>query len=303
MRDDRPSSTATLIAAATVYLARDPHLSDLVPAGAADLCARCLESCSPGRLKAVLALSSKPWRWVSRLAERALVPGLLLHFMLRKRWIEDSVRTSLDHGCEQVIVIAAGFDSLAQRLCVPYPRARFIEIDHPATQRFKRRAIEHEQLPSNLELIAADLARDSLQKALSDSKLFRSDVHATFIIEGLLMYLPDDVVADLFRALTHAHSASMRVIFTVMEPTPDGRSAFHDATPLVRWLLSVWSEPFRSFLRRDEAARFLGGLGFELADVAASETLRARYLEPSGRQHLPLARGEMIVVAERAGCR
>ena len=43
MRADRPSSTATLIAAATVLLARDPKLGHLVPAGAAEICARCLK--------------------------------------------------------------------------------------------------------------------------------------------------------------------------------------------------------------------------------------------------------------------
>ena len=39
--------------------------------------------------------------------------------------------------------------------------------------------------------------------------------------------------------------------------------------------------------------------GLKLRDLADSETLRARYLAPSGRQHLPLARGETVVLAER----
>src|SRR6476646_7930242 len=114
MREDRPSSTAALIAAATVFLARDARVSDLVPAGAAEWCARCLEALS--RLRAVQGLSHPALRWAARLSERATVPGLLLHFMLRKRWIEEAVRASLDEGYEQVVIIGAGFDTLALRL-------------------------------------------------------------------------------------------------------------------------------------------------------------------------------------------
>src|SRR5258706_13933 len=114
VREDLPSSTAILIAAATVFLARDARVSDLVPSGAAEWCARCLEVL-PG-LKAVETLSRPGLRWAARLAERATVPGLLLHFMLRKRWIEEVVRSALAEGYEQVVVMGAGFDTLALRL-------------------------------------------------------------------------------------------------------------------------------------------------------------------------------------------
>jgi O-methyltransferase involved in polyketide biosynthesis len=140
MREDRPSSTAALIAAATVFLARDARVSDLVPSGAAEWCARCLEALST--LKTVETLSHPALRWAARLAERATVPGLLLHFMLRKRWIEEAVRSALAEGCEQVVVMGAGFDTLALRLSREFPRASFIEIDHPATQASKRRAAQ-----------------------------------------------------------------------------------------------------------------------------------------------------------------
>lgn len=303
MRNDRPSSTATLIAAATVFLAGDARVSDLVPAGAADWCARCLESVSPLRLKVVLGVSRPAWRWAPRLAERATVPGLLLHFMLRKRWIEEAVRASLAEGCEQVVVLGAGFDTLAIRLCADFPRARFIEIDHPATQKCKRLAVERGGSAGNLHFIAADLARDRLQDALSAGTAFRPEARSTFVIEGLFMYLTDDEVAALFVALSELQRAPGRVVFSVMEPTRGGQAAFHNATLLVRWLLSHWSEPFTSSLRCDYAARFLERFDFSLGDLATTATLRARYLAPSSREHFALAQGEMIVVADNAAAR
>jgi len=295
VREDLPSSTAILIAAATVFLARDARVSDLVPSGAAEWCARCLEVL-PG-LKAVETLSRPGLRWAARLAERATVPGLLLHFMLRKRWIEEVVRSALAEGCEQVVVMGAGFDTLALRLSREFPRASFIEIDHPATQASKRRATERRGAPGNLHFIATDLSRVRLQDALSGGA-YRPDGRSAFVIEGLLMYLTDAEVGGVFTALRGLQRAGGRVVFTVMEPASDGRSAFHNATPLVRHLLSRWSEPFKSALPRDDAARFLARFGFRLRALAAAETLRETYLAPSGRESLTLARGEMIVLAD-----
>ena len=287
MRADRPSTTARLIAAATVFLSRDPRYRDLVPPGAAELCARFVS---------VEAVSRAPLSWAVWLAERATIPGLMLHFMLRKRFIEDTVRASLAAGCEQVVVVGAGFDTLAARLAAEFPQARFIEIDHPATQAAKRVAIDERR---NLELIAANLAEERLQDALAGGA-YRRDAPSVFVIEGLLMYLTDAQIAVLFAAIAELQRAPGTLVFTVMEPASDGHPRFHNATPLVTRLLSLWSEPFRSAMRREKAARLPEQFpGLRLRDLADSETLRARYLAPSGRQDLPLAKGEMVLVAER----
>jgi len=286
VRADRPSTTARLIAAATVFLSRDPRYRDLVPPGAAELCARFVS---------VEGVSRAPLSWAVWLAERATIPGLMLHFMLRKRFIEDSVRASLAAGCEQVVVVGAGFDTLAARLAAEFPQARFIEIDHPATQAAKRLAIDAR---GNLDFIAANLVEEGLQDALAGA--YRRDAPSVFVIEGLLMYLTDAQIAALFAAIAELQRAPGTLVFTVMEPASDGRPRFHNATALVTRLLSLWSEPFRSAMRREAAARLAEQFpGLRLRDLADSEALRSRYLAPSGRQALPLAEGEMVLVAER----
>ena len=300
MREDRPSSTATLIAAATVFLDRDARVADLVPSGAPEWCRRCLEATAPWKAKLVQLISLPALRWAPRLAERATVPGLMLHFMVRKRWIEAAVRARLADGVTQVVVIGAGFDTLALRLCAELPHARFIEIDHPATQARKRLAVERAGKPANLEFVAADLARTRLADALASCPAFRPDAPSTFIVEGLLMYLTAEEIAGVFAAIDECVRAPASMVFTVMEPAPDGRSAFHNATPLVTRLLAHWSEPFKSSLARADAATFLERFGMRLVDLATSDTLREIYLAPSGRERLALAEGEMAVVAQRA---
>jgi len=268
LRADRPSSTARLIAAATVFLARDRRYAHLVPKGAAEICARCL---SPHWLAATRL------RWLPRLAERATIPGLMLHFMLRKRWIEDAVRGALGRGCRQVVILGAGFDTLAARLAPQFPTVQFIEIDHPATQAPKRAAVERR----NLEFAAADLAHLPLAQALGASR-YRPGEPSVFVLEGLLMYLTAEQVGALFAAIGD------EAVFTVMEPRRDGRLAFHNATWVERALLALWKEPFRWAVPRERLPQFLAGWQVrEVADLALQHP------------ELELARGEILVHATR----
>jgi methyltransferase (TIGR00027 family) len=293
VRADRPSSTALLIAAATVFIARDPRLAHLVPAGAAELCARCLEAASPRHL-ALVGLASRPGlRWAARLAERATIPGLLAHFMLRKRWIEQMSRAALAEGIGQLVVVGAGFDTLAARLAPEFPRVKFIELDHPATQRAKRAAFDFAE---NLSFVSADLAATGLESILLKNS-FEIKEPSFFVIEGLLMYLADAQIAELFEALGRLQPAGGRVVFTQMEPAPDGRSRFHNATPLVTGLLALWREPFKSALPRARAQSLLEKFSYELLNTAGTWELR-KFLDPEMKK-LTLAEGEVIYLAQR----
>ena len=297
MRVEQPSVTAALIAAATIYVARDPRLGHLVPDGAAAWSARCLRAVSARRLAVTAALAHPVLRWMPALAERATVPGLLLHFVLRKRWIEDAVRDRLVAGCAQVIAVGAGFDTLAVRLAATFPHVTFFEIDHPATQAAKRLALSGGAAPSNVHLVPADLGHVDLADALARTPVFRRHVPSVFVIEGILMYLDADRVDAVFAALRTLQEGSGVVIFTVMERAGDGAARFHNATPLVRRLLAAWNEPFRSTLPRAAIAPFVARSGLVLRALADTDALRARYLPGDAARRL--ARGELVVVAER----
>jgi methyltransferase (TIGR00027 family) len=281
VRADRPSSTATLIAAATVLLARDSKLGHLVPPGAAEICAPCVT----GFWSVMIRMP-----WLVWAAERATIPGLLLHFILRKRWIEDAVRGALGRGCRQVVVLGAGFDTLAARLAPEFPAVHFLEIDHPATQAVKRAALERQNLPHLPSFVAADLARTSLGEALAASPYDRNSP-SVFVVEGLLMYLTTEEVGTLFSAIGELQPHGSELVFTVMEPRPDGGVAFHNATWVERVLLALWKEPFKSAVSREVLPGALAGWGLRLREVA---DLAAAHRD------LVLARGEIIVHAARS---
>jgi methyltransferase (TIGR00027 family) len=300
MREDRPSSTATLIAAATVFLDGDPQARGLVPAGAAALCRRFISS-SPMPTRAVTgALCHPALRWLARLAERSTVPGLMLHFMLRKRMIESAVTEAIFRGASQVVMLGAGFDTLALRLHRSHPAVTFIEIDHPATQRLKREAVEADQAGGrNLVFQPADLSRQALDEALACVTAYRRGANSVFVIEGVLMYLTRTEVSTLFRLFGAQGGDAIRVVFTVMEPLAGGRIDFHNATPLVKRLLRLWREPFKSGIAMAELPAFLQQSGFAPNIVADADTLRDRYLADFAGNPPVTARGELVCIADK----
>src|SRR5215468_7749967 len=159
MKPHRYSATAYLIARAMVFVSRDAELGHLVPMQAAEISRWIVEACSRhGRL----LLSAMDWPWFRRvvhLVEQATIPGLFLHYALRKLAIEEVVRASLAEGFTQVVVLAAGFDTLALRLQAEFPSVRFIEMDHPATQAVKEKVLrEHDLVGPNLSLAPVELA-------------------------------------------------------------------------------------------------------------------------------------------------
>ena len=252
-------------------------------AHASPLIAACVKfMCRPG------------WRWLPRLAQHLAGPGLPLHFIVRKCFIEDNVRAALAEGTTQVVVLGAGFDTLAWRLHAVHPAVSFFELDHPATQHIKREALG--RCDANLRFVPADFTRQTLQQVLAQCPGFRRDLSTIFVIEGVLMYLTAADVDALFAALPR--STRQRVIFSVMETLPDGRSGFHNATFLTDRVLRLWREPFRSSFPRSAIQPFLARHGYALTTVADEAFLRARCLPEPLRHATALARGELVCVAD-----
>jgi O-methyltransferase involved in polyketide biosynthesis len=81
-------------------------------------------------------------RALLRAGEQLVLPGIIAHYLSRKRWLEARVSAAFFAGFEQVVVLGAGFDTLACRLHSAHPTVRFFELDHPATQQPKAAALK-----------------------------------------------------------------------------------------------------------------------------------------------------------------
>lgn len=106
----------------------------------------------------------------------------------RTRFFDEVVTAALDDGIRQVVIVGAGYDSRTWRL--GRPEVRFFEVDHPATQRDKRRRAPPSDGPTYVPL---DLVSDRLETGLPSAG-FDPSTPAVFVLEGLIMYLPEHTV-------------------------------------------------------------------------------------------------------------
>ena len=272
------SSTASLIAKGLVFLSRDPQFSTLVPPPAAEASTWFVPS---GRL---LRLMNRRWfRWAVHATERVTLPGILPHYALRKQYLERVARNALQEGFRQVVVLGAGFDTLALRLHPEFPQVRFLEVDHPATQRDKRRALEMRGLPQpNLRFLAVDFMRQTLEVALSACAEFDATADTLFLAEGVLMYLQQGDVELVFHTIARHAGRRVRLVFTFLEP-----GGFAGMSPLVRWWLWLRREQFQWAVSGRDLAGFLESRGLHVSEITRAGAFGSR------------ARGESICVAER----
>jgi methyltransferase (TIGR00027 family) len=307
MKAGNPSATAYIIATSTLFVAADPHAGRLIPARAAELS------------NAFVAARSRLARWTQRVLlnqkrlrpfvaalERLTIPGMQLHYALRKLYLEETLRAALsDDGIRQVVIFGAGYDTLALRLHETFPLAQFIETDHPATQRRKTHALAAHQdsrlqrpRTTNLHFLPLDLTHQQLTAALLNFDGYRAGLRTLFIAEGLLMYLSHAEVDHLFQTIRECGGAQSRFAFTFMEPQANGRVNFRTRSRAVDAWLGWRGEVFKWGIERAALPAYLSARGFRLREIATDETFRRRYLEPSDLAHLPLATGEYVCVAD-----
>jgi len=291
MHHSRSSSTARLIARCMVLAAHDPSLKALVPVDGEGALVAMLEA-DGGNGWFRWALRHAWTRQLLRLLERAILPGIILHYLVRKLWIERKVREALANGCNQVVILGAGFDPLALRLHRAWPDVSFWELDHPASQRPKLDALKSLAPAGNLFLVPLDLRSELPFDVLARHPQFNPRQRTCVVAEGLLMYLSESRVIEVLQ--NAAENKATDIICTFMEPDANGRIAFRGGSPAIEQWLRWRKEPFAWAIPQKQLADFVSPLGFQVRSVAGAPELRAEFLLPAGLASATLAEGEYL---------
>lgn len=237
MQPNTVSSTARLIAKATILNAHDKDTRHLVPPEASELSQAFLRGSSwtDRNFSSLVKLPGVPALLYA--LEKLIKPGLSAHYALRKQYIEELVCGRLDRGdYSQVVVVGCGFDTLALRQGNRYQNVQFFEIDSPALIAEKSGAVTAGRgKPHNLHFQALDES-GSILKTLSPLSEFATVAPTLFVIEGVLMYLQHDEVKQLFHELGTIPRGS-GLIFTFLQPI--GAYAPEDR-PLAERVADLW---------------------------------------------------------------
>lgn len=274
MREGLPSATAAIVACARGASGVDPIAQRLVPPA--------------------FAVFARPWgRRLGR-----LVPLVAL-MRVRTLAIDDAVRTAAEAGTKQVVVLGAGLCARAWRMS-ELGASTVFEVDHPATQRYKRRRLEGlVPLARAVELVSVDFEKDDLVHAL-EAAGHDAAVPTTWIWEGVTPYLTPFAIAQTLRSIRARSAASSTLSLTYYtERDPTTSPSLLDPRRILRWsrrALSLIGEPFIGVMTTDAMVRILAAHGFRVESDVVSAELAAR----DGGALVSLSEGvvrERIVVA------
>jgi methyltransferase (TIGR00027 family) len=206
-------------------------------------------------------------------ADRPFSTALRAHIVARSRYAEDNLPRAVTAGTRQYVLLGAGLDTFAYRN--PWPELRVFEIDHPATQSWKREllAASHIAIPESLTYVSVDFERQSLPGRLAESGFNRS-APAIFAWLGVVPYL----TLEAFRAtvdLIAWQPAGSGVVLDYALPRaalPPLEQLAHDS---LASRVQLAGEPFQLFFTpREIAAEFSAFRRLE--DIGSAE-INARY--------------------------
>src|SRR5262245_2023121 len=133
---------------------------------------------------------------------QALSRDMRALLVMRQRYTEDELGKAIEQGVAQYVILGAGLDSFAYRRPDVGGVLRVFEVDHPATQQWKRARLRalHIDLPSHLTLIPLDFEQRTLAEGLSAGGHWPE--RPTFVSWlGVTMYLTEEVVFDTLRSV------------------------------------------------------------------------------------------------------
>lgn len=217
--------------------------------------------------------------------DRPFSVSLRAFLVARSRYAEDNLRQAVAYGVSQYVLLGAGLDTFAHRN--PYPGLRVFEVDHPATQLWKRELLETSGLamPQGLTYAPVDFERQSLPEQLVAAG-FDMDAPAFFAWLGVVPYL----TLPAFRATVGFIAACSRgsgLTLDYGQPRavlPLLERLAHDS---LASRVQLAGEPFQLFFTPDEIAVELAAFR-DIEDIGTTE-INARYF--SGRKDSLVLRG------------
>lgn len=199
--------------------------------------------------------------------------GLRAFLVARSRYAEELLAHAVANGATQYVILGAGLDTFALRNT--NPSLRVFEVDHPATQAWKRDLLRDANLatPTKLTFVPVDFERESLATQLSASG-FDSTQPTFFSWLGVVPYL----TLEAFRATISfigAQPANSGLVFDYAQP----RSALPHREQLAFDSLAsrvhLAGESFQLFFTPHQAAAELSAF-YNLEDLGTPE-LNALY--------------------------
>jgi methyltransferase (TIGR00027 family) len=212
--------------------------------------------------------------------DRPFSTALRGFLVARSRYAEDNLKRAVSRGVGQYVLLGAGLDTFAYRN--PFAELRVFEVDHPATQQWKRELLQRNNIaiPESIAYTPVDFERQLLAEQLGFAG-FDSQAPAFFAWLGVVPYL----TLEAFRAtlgFISAQSPGSGVTLDYGQPRATLPPLERMALDSLASRVEKAGEPFQLFFTPPEIAAELSRF-HSIEDLGAAE-INTRYFSERSDQ-------------------
>ena len=191
--------------------------------------------------------------------------------VVRARYAEDCLAASRETGVRRYVVLGAGLDTFALRQSAPV--IDVLEIDHPATQRWKQALMRQRGLvtPSELTMLPVDFERTTL------AEVWPGAVEPDFISWlGTTYYLTRASIRSTLETLRRQTVPGTEIVLDYWRGS--GRSSLNPLLLGTRLAVALQGEPMRSFFSPQEMEELADRAGWRVLEHCSPAEQSRRYL-------------------------
>lgn len=216
------------------------------------------------------ALRANLWRHQLSRSLRALI-------VLRSRYAEDELARAIQRGVRQYVILGAGLDTFAYRNPYPGSRLRVFEVDHPATQSWKRLRLHEAQIaiPDSLTFAPLDFEKQTLADGLGRAG-FRADKKAFFSLLGVVVYLTKGAVMETLGFVSSLPPGS-EIVFDYGVPTSALNEGQRYEREAIASRVAAIGEPWITYFDPHSLTNELRGMGFTYVEDLGPAEVSHRY--------------------------
>ena len=209
--------------------------------------------------------------------------ALRAYLALRSRYTEDELAQAVKRGVRQYVILGAGLDTFAYRNPFSDADLRVFEVDHRATQTWKRVRLAEAQIPvpESARFVPFDFENPSLFDALGRAG-FAVKKHAFFSCLGVTRYVTRKSTLRTLSSIAASTPAGCEVVFDFSLPLPFAERFRRLPARARRLLGRKAGDLFIGYFDPPKLAARLRRIGFQQVEMIGPEEINARYC--AGRQ-------------------
>jgi methyltransferase (TIGR00027 family) len=201
----------------------------------------------------------------------------------RSRLAEEALTEAVARGVRQYVLLGAGLDTFAYRNPHATGGLRVFEVDHPATQEWKRQLVSHARLKSqgSLVYVPVNFERERLGERLLANGFLR-DEPAFFSWLGVTMYLTQDAIQETLRFVAQTTATRSGIIFDYLTVPPRWDFMRRWGLNLLMRRVAAAGEPWQTFFDPAALQGDLTRLGFATIRDIGCDEINARFFDNAG---------------------